>query len=255
MTTQPDRPITDADLMAYLDRSLDAARETEVEAALDTDADARARLEGWRHQNALIANFYDPVLYEPLPPRLNVRRMAANQQVSRQVWERMAAAAVICLTVGAAGGWYVARPGKPTVGDPIAEALAAHRLYAEDIAHPVAVSGNTGGTLGIWLSKRLDRKLTIPNLEEAGWRLVGGNLLPAGAKPGAQIMYEDSEGRRLTLFFTPIAPNGDSAPHYAMVGDLDAMSWTDGNLDCTIVGPIRRQDIRRIAAAVYEQAS
>ena len=259
MTTEPGGRISDADLMAYLDHSLHATRAAEIEATLDADPDARSRLAEWRHQNALINSLYEPVAAEPVPARLNIRRMAGERQVARQSWQRMAAAAVICLAIGGSGGWYLGHPRAVMEGgagsDPIAEAMAAHRLYAEDIAHPVTVAGNSAGALGIWLSKRLDRKLTIPNLEQAGWRLVGGNLLPAGAKPGAQIMYEDGAGRRLTLFFTPVAPHGDSTPHYAILGDLNAMSWTDGSLDCTIVGPIGRQDLKRIASDVYEQES
>jgi anti-sigma factor RsiW len=255
MTTERGHRITDADLMAYLDRSLDVGRAAEIKAALDADPEARSRLADWRQQNARIASLYGSVAAERVPPRLNVRVMAADRRDSRQVWARMAAVAIVCLTIGAAGGRYLARPVEHVAGDSMTEALAAHQLYAGDVAHPVAVIGNGGGALGFWLSKRLDRKLTIPNLEQAGWRLVGGSLVPAGAEPGAQIMYEDGGGRRLTLFFTPITATGDSTPHYATAGDLDAMSWTDGGLDCTIVGPIGRQDIKRIAAAVYEQAS
>jgi hypothetical protein len=82
----------------------------------------------------------------------------------------------------------------------------------------------------------------------AGWTLVGGNLLPAGDRPGAQIMYEDAAGRRLTPFFTPVAARKDGTPRFATTTDLDMMSGTDSSLNCTIVAPIGRAEIKQIAA-------
>jgi anti-sigma factor RsiW len=263
MTSQPDGIVSDADLMAYLDRSLDAARTAQIEAALALDPDLRSRLAEWQHQNALMASLYQPAASEPLPSRLDVRRMEADRQDRKHMWQRLAAAAVLCVAIGAGGGWYVAQrdiglSGPGTTQQAFAglmdNALAAHRLYAADPTRPVAVSGNDGDALAIWLSKRLDRKLTIPNLDNVGWHLVGGTLLPAGDKPGAQIMYEDGEGRRLTLFFTPVLRQKDNAPpRFATSADLNVMNWTDAGLSCTIVAPIARQDIKQIAAEVYDQ--
>ncbi|HTI03430.1 MAG TPA: anti-sigma factor [Acidisoma sp.] len=257
MTGKRASKITDADLMAYLDRSLDAARVGEIESALATDAEARTRLAIWQQQNALIANLYQPAATEPLPPSLNVRRMAAERKAVHQGWQRMAAAVILSLGIGAGGGWYLGNrsPGAGRGALPVqmTAALTAYRLYAGEVAHPVDVSGNPSGELGAWLSKRLDRTLRIPDLHAAGWALVGGSLLPAGDKPGAQIMYEDAAGRRLTLFFTPVAPRKDDTPRFATAAGLDMMSWTDASLNCTIVAPIGRANIKLIAADVYEQ--
>jgi anti-sigma factor RsiW len=261
MTAQPGHRIPEAELMAYLDRSLNAARAAEVEAALEADPEARARLAEWQHQNAMLGALYPSTEREPLPPRLNPRRMAAVQTQSRHRWQSMAAAAILCLGLGGAGGWYLGQrnayaPGAVAAraSDTLmAEAVTAHRLYAADIAHPVQISGNPADALGIWLSKRLDRKLTVPNLERSGWRLIGGNLVPAGNAAGAQIMYEDTAGQRLTLFFTPAASVLDGTPRFMTAGNLDVMNWADARLNCTIVGPVGRQDIKRIAAEVYDQ--
>lgn len=122
----------------------------------------------------------------------------------------------------------------------MAEAVTAHRLYAADIAHPVQISGNPADALGIWLSKRLDRKLTVPNLERSGWRLIGGSLVPAGDMAGAQIMYENTAGQRLTLFSTPAASHPDGTPRFMTAGNLDVMNWADARLDRTIIGPVER---------------
>ena len=207
MTTEPGGRISDADLMAYLDHSLHATRAAEIEATLDADPDARSRLAEWRHQNALINSLYEPVAAEPVPARLNIRRMAGERQVARQSWQRMAAAAVICLAIGGSGGWYLGHPRAVMEGgagsDPIAEAMAAHRLYAEDIAHPVTVAGNSAGAL-----RHLAFQAPRPEADDSEFGtggLAACRRQPAsrgGPSRGAQIMYEDGAGRRLTLFFT-----------------------------------------------------
>lgn len=256
MSSQPSR-ISDADLMAYFDHSLDATRTAEIEARLPGDQDAQDRLAEWRRQNALIASLYQPAAAEPLPSRFNVRHMAAKRGAIRQNWMQIAASALLCLSIGGAGGWYAGqRSAELHAGSTsvlIDDALVAHRLYSSELLHPVAVWGNPGNHLAIWLSKRLSHKLVIPDLTPAGWSLVGGSLLPAGTSPAAQIMYEDANGRRLTLFITSAGQVKDHSPRFASAGDLNALNWTDGGVTCTIVGAVDRDEMKQIAAEVYNQ--
>ena len=83
--------------------------------------------------------------------------------------------------------------------------------------------------------------------------MVGGSLLPSGPGPAAQIMYEDRQGWRITLFVTPVAAGPETAPRFARSGDLQALNWRDATLDCTIVGDVDRKILNTIAGAVYSQ--
>jgi len=47
-------PIEEADLHAYVDERLDAQRRRAVEAYLETDAEARAKVAAWREQVRLL---------------------------------------------------------------------------------------------------------------------------------------------------------------------------------------------------------
>ncbi len=255
--TSPSPRISDSDLMAYFDHSLDPARVAEIEVLLADDQAAQERLAEWRRQNGLIASLYQSTADEPLPARLDVRHMAVRHRTARQSWMRIAASALLCLSLGGAGGWYLGRhAGVPSPASPsmlITDAVAAHRLYTRELLHPVAVSGNPGNHLSLWFSKRLDRKLTIPDLTQAGWSLVGGSLLPVGTSPAAQVMYEDATGRRLTLFIFPAGHVQAQSPRFAKAGDLNALNWTDGGVNCTIVGAIGHDEMKEIAAEVYNQ--
>lgn len=256
MTQEPSL-ISDADLMAYLDRALDTARAADLEARLAQDPEAQARLAEWQRQNALIGALYAPAAAEPVPPRLDVRRMAARRDQYRGTWLRMAATALLCLGLGSGAGWYLGtrHSGAPAGAERMALAVAAYRLYATDLVHPVQVEGDAEGKLGRWFAKRLDRPLTVPDLRPAGWSLVGGSLLPAGDGRAAQIMYESAEGQRMTLYFTKIAAGAHGSSRFDRQSGLDVMSWTDGALNCTIVAPVSRKEIKRLATMVYDQLS
>ena len=45
-----------------------------------------------------------------------------------------------------------------------------------------------------WLSRRLGRQLTAPDLAAQGFDLIGGRLLPASTGPAAQLMIRIRAG-------------------------------------------------------------
>ena len=71
----------------------------------------------------------------------------------------------------------------------------AYAVYTPEQRHPVEVAASEEEHLISWLSKRLNRPLSVPSLQEYGYSLVGGRLLPGEAGPAAQFMYENPERR------------------------------------------------------------
>lgn len=254
--TPASQDISDTDLLAYVDGALSAEAAQRIARWLDSHPEQKARVESWRRQNASIASLYEPVTAEPVPPRLDVRHMHAVHKRAGPGWRPVAAAAVLCLIV-ASGAWSLGyRAASRTAyshDSPVAEAFAAHRLYASEMLHPVQVAGNRRGELSQWLSDRLDYRLVIPDLSAMGWHLLGGSLVPVGSKPGALLMYENAQGRRVTLSLTVAPRPGDTEPRYARSDALASLTWQDGRLDCTVVGPIDHKALHRIATAVYRQ--
>ena len=70
-------------------------------------------------------------------------------------------------------------------------AIAAHRIYVSERLHPVEVPAEQEAHLVQWLSRRVGKPLTAPNLKPQGYRLIGGRLLPAGGEAAALFMYEN----------------------------------------------------------------
>jgi anti-sigma factor RsiW len=73
-------------------------------------------------------------------------------------------------------------------------------VYAPERRHAVEVAAAQDDHLVTWLSKRLNRTLTIPSLHGYECELVGGRLLPGEDGPAAQFMYQDASGERHMLY-------------------------------------------------------
>jgi len=252
VTTGPDR-IDDGDLHAYADGRLEAERREAIERVLADDPAAAQRVRDWQVQNAAIAAAYGPFADEPVPARLCPKTMARNR---RAPWIRIAAALVL-VAVGFGGGWLARdRVETTAVGGGTtlaADAISAHRVYAVEVRHPVEVDAAQEAHLVKWLSKRLDHPLRVPDLGAAGFRLVGGRLLPSDGDAAAQFMFEDAGGRRITLYAARNADNRETAFQYQAAGNTGAFYWLDGPVGYAIIGDVDRQTLLDLAHAVYEQ--
>ncbi|HEX4943072.1 MAG TPA: anti-sigma factor [Usitatibacteraceae bacterium] len=247
-------------LQAFVDGALNASERATVEAALAQDADANRRALRFMEQRRLLHEQFDPVLLEPVPERLHMRRPP---------WLDYARAASV-LVVGVAIGlampyaWKGGRLATPEVASapavaPVPAALAmraarAHLVYASEVRHPVEVDASQQDHLVAWLSKRLGTKLKVPVLGEEGFELLGGRLLPGPDGPVAQFMYQESSGKRLTLYVSARAKNeGQTAFRFAREDGVSVFYWIDGNWGYALSGEIDKSALSRVSTSVYRQ--
>ena len=251
-----ERKITEHDLHAYADGALDGPARAAVEAYLAEHPAAVGEVEDFKRQSETLRALYGPVAAEPVPHRLNAYRIERESRIRTVTWSRMAAAAVLLLAAGTAGGWYgraLYAPETPAQVALVDEAMEAHRVYSGEVVHPVEVWAGQKDHLQSWLSKRLARTLTVPDLRSDGLTLVGGRLLPAANGPAAQFMYEDDTGRRVTLYIIPAKEGRETSFHYASLDRLEAFFWTDEAISCALVGDLPRDRLQQIATQAYKQ--
>lgn len=257
-------PIGDDDLHGYVDKRLDPARIAEVEAYIAAHPDAASRILQYREQREALRSALRHKHDEPVPVRL---RVASIQAERRRRWRQRLgriAATGLWLLIGAAGGWIaneelaagpparVATPF-PAPGNAVAqEALAAHRVFAAEVRHPVEVDVTQEKHLVEWLSRRLGRPLKVPDLAAQGYRLMGGRLLPASAGPAAQLMYEGAPGRRLTVYLTA-EDGGETSFRYVQDGELGGFYWRDAGFGYAVLAQADRPDLLAAAEAIYRQ--
>ena len=66
-------------------------------------------------------------------------------------------------------------------------------------------------------------------------------------------MYQDANGRRLTLYVSTDVQNRETAFRYVREGELHVFYWIDRTLGYALAGDVGKEEMLRIARAVYEQ--
>jgi anti-sigma factor RsiW len=201
-------------------------------------------------QNSLLRRQFDPVLTEPIPARMYLKR---------QAWHEYARAAIF-IAVGVAIGMSLPllrpAPANPAlVGTPLPiRAARAHLVYSPEVRHPVEVDAREQDHLVKWLSKRLDLPLKVPVLAAEGFELLGGRLLPGTDGPVAQFMYQDATGKRLTLYVTrPHKGDEVTAFRFAQEGRVSVFYWIDRDCGYALSGEVEKPQLARVASLVYKQ--
>ena len=146
------------------------------------------------------------------------------------------AGSAVGLAAGVVAGWQL--HASRTVAPPQAEvpgfvkrAAVAHAVYSPEVRHPVEVGADQEQHLVAWLSKRLGAPLRAPKLDDVGYFLVGGRLLPGENGPVAHFMYQSKQGTRITLYVrTDAAGNRETAFRYAAEGNVKVFYWIDRKL-------------------------
>lgn len=256
--------VTEADLQAWVDGQLAADARARVEAWLHDHPKDAERLAQYGRLNRALRD-YDAVLAEPIPSQLR----ALAQQPPRRRMPRYAAVLAWCAlggviggVVGGAAGWQwrdkiASRGGAPAAQSFARHAAIAHAVFSPEVRHPVEVGADQEAHLVAWLSKRLGSQLRVPHLGEQGYTLVGGRLLPGqpeDRQPGAQFMYQDGKGQRLTLYVrADTAASRETAFHFAQEKTVGVFYWVDQKLGYALSGEIDKGELLRVANAVYKQ--
>ena len=252
-------PVTDADLNAYVDGQLATSRVAAVEDALAHDP----ALAGWvadaRHHNAALRDALDPLLEEAIPERLLAAAAGPAKVAQRRGrhWLMPALAAAATLLLGLSVGWYARDADLERAGTPTTftrQAALTHALYAGDVNRPVEVWAPEEKRLVTWLSKRLGFAVSAPDLNSAGFALVGGRLVAGHQNPTALFMYENSDKQRLSLQVRkqPV-DGGEVAFRYAVENGVGVFYWIEDNCSYALSGNLDRAQLLAVGRVVYGQ--
>jgi anti-sigma factor RsiW len=249
-------PIGEDELQAYVDERLDGPRRAAVEAHLARTPELRERIQAERRHRASLRSLLQDKVDEPIPARLRIASIKAARRARLTRRSGLAAAALAIFVVGVGAGW-LAKEQRPSIAmsaptTSVAQgATAAYRTFVVEVAHPVEVGAAQEAHLLQWLSKRLGRKLEAPDLSPFGYRLIGGRLLPGGSGAAAQLMYEDSTGRRLTLYVRA-ADGTETAFRFQKDGDAATFAWIDQGFGFAVTATASREELLPIAEAIYK---
>ncbi len=244
-------PIVREELLhAYVDDLLEPGQRAEVERYLAEHPNEEERIASYRRQRELIRDAFDRVLKEPVPESIRVERFGQRRHPALR-----AAAVVIWIALGAVLGWVLRGEHSATSMQTAAEtelvqrARMAHVIYTAENTRAVEVAASQQDAMIRWLSKRMNAAVRVPNLTEFGFQALGGRLLPGIDGPACQIMYQNADGKRLTIYLA----RADGATRPLRFGDDDRVHvvfWSDGTLAFAVSGELGNEQLARIAAAV-----
>lgn len=229
MTSDGD-PVTELDLLAYVDGHLDPERQRVVEAHLaGHPADAR-RVAADIAIGQGIRRIFEGMYTDRPPSRLTARLNPRQRPIGRAI------AAGLAAVVGVAGGavgWWVGTQHQET-------AVAA-------TAQP---AGQIGPDQGVRrLAAHLAEGIRVPDLSAAGFRLVRQNVVGNGDRPTVQITYADSAGQRVDLFLQP--RNEPVRFRYEEADKRGLLSWSDGPIVYALTGDLPADALRALGEAVH----
>jgi anti-sigma factor RsiW len=242
-------PIGERDLHAYVDGQLDADRRAQVEGYLASQPQAREQVQQWREQNQALHRLYDGVMNEAIPMQLTA-------VLKPKPGLQSLAAGIACLACGLVAGWFahgaMTQSNMPSGSAAFARnALAAHVLYVAEKRHPVEVTAEQQEHLLTWLSKRLDAPIRAPNLQDQGFTLLGGRLLPGDDGPLAQLMYESATGERLTLTVKHATRQAETGFQLLEKNGNAVFYWIDRDYGYALSGDISKARMLELAHAVH----
>ncbi|MDP4022720.1 anti-sigma factor [Methylobacterium sp. NEAU 140] len=230
-------PITDSDLIAFVDGQLDPMRRLDVEAHLAAHPESAARVMADLHdRDALRACFAQVPGPGPERNRALARRLDRSFRW-RRVASRLKRAAAIAVLVGA--GWLahdeIGRFGVPdtlaAAADPALIEDARQARAAAKLRMTLAASGETAPYDRARI--RAATGIVLPPLPE-GWQVRDLQIFPSRHGPGIEIAFESGDLGETSLFATR---NGRSGPA-AMTDSVDGavLSWTAGDTAYALSG-------------------
>jgi anti-sigma factor RsiW len=259
MTREP-FAITADTLHAFADGQLGEAERAAVELYLAAHPDAAADVATWQRQNEAMLALFPSAANETIPAKLSPHRIANEIRTGRRQSFVNIAAAITLVVLGGGIGWFgrdYATPTKAASDYLIEAAVTAHTLYVKEKTRAVEVAADAPNLM-TWLSNRITTPIDAPNLTSEGYTFLGGRLLPSDPKdgvpsPAAQLMYENGEAQRVTLYITSGLPDKKEAWQFETVGGVEAYYWANDTVTCTVVADLPEQQLRMLGRKVFEQ--
>jgi anti-sigma factor RsiW len=249
-------PITECDLHAFVDEALGPERRIEVANYLANDPEAALRVQSYRRQREELRAALAPVAEEPVPPEFNLVRMMAAHRTSRAAGWQAAAAAVLILGIGGAGGWSLhsvfERP-RAGISALAQEATDSYAVFAPDRVRPVEIKATDRSELVKWASQRLSRPVAVPDLSASGYRFMGGRLIATSHGPAVLFMYDDDHGTRLVLLSRLMADDKNAPMAQHSHGSITGFAWADKGIGYSLVGHISSQLLHSLADEARRQ--
>ena len=230
-------PPSERDLHAYVDHQLLDSDRRVLETYLAAHPEVAAQVQAWQQDAQLLRASLSGALQQPPNPALDPALI--RQRLKQQSRRHFASAAVLLIAVslGGLGGWHAREATQPALL-PMADAMQAFRLFAQEGIMPADYKGQDSGTMQAWLDRYFNQAHRLPDLSQAGFTPVSGRLLTTEQGAAAMVLYQDAQGRRISFYIRPPGPNNGFLPRGERTADgLQAQYWSGDGYNYAVVSP------------------
>jgi len=231
-------PPSERDLHAYVDHQLLESDRRVLETYLAAHPEVAAQVHAWQQDAQLLRAALSGVLHQPANPGLDP--MLIRQRIKHQSRRHFATAAVLLIAVslGGIGGWHAREATQPPLL-PMADAMQAYRLFAQDGIMPADYRSSDSGTMQTWLDRYFKQAHRLPDLSQAGFKPVSARLLTTEQGAAAMVLYEDAQGRHISFYIRPPGPDNGFLPRGNRSADgLHAEYWSGAGYNYAMVSPV-----------------
>jgi anti-sigma factor RsiW len=168
----------------------------------------------------------------------------------------VAAAVVLGLGLGGGGGWWLhgaVRPSPVGIAALAQQATESYAVFAPDRERPVELRAADSATLVSWASARLGRPVAVPDLSGAGYRLMGGRLVPTAQGAALLFMFDNDRDSRLVLLTRPMAQERDTPMAHHDGGAVQAFTWASEGDGYSLVGGLPPDALHSLADEARRQ--
>lgn len=231
-------PPSEHDLHAYVDHQLSDDDRQLVETFLAGNPQTCAQVRAWQQDAQQLRAALGGALQQPANPDLDPALI--RQRLKRQSRRHLASAAalLIAVSVGGVSGWQAREMTLLNAAQPMADAMQAYRLIAQQGLLPADFKAGEDGNMQGWLDRYFTRANRLPDLSGAGFKPVSGRLLSTEQGPAAMVVYEDQSGHKISFYVRPPGPKNFLLPRGSRSdGDLQAEYWSGGGYNYAMVSP------------------
>ena len=247
-----DRKFSDEELTAFLDGEAEHTPMAEIERALESDAEIRARLDALRIERDALKRAFDGLLNAaPAMPAqqrtARVHQLQTPPRAKSSGWFPTAMAAMLALGIGFGGG-YLLRDRLITsdgVLPPVVQKKEGWRarvanyqdFYGQATLAAVNLSDTEAQAQLEMASQALGKKFDLSTLRSsAALEYKRGQVLHLNGKPLIQLAFVAKSGAPVALCIVKAKPGAKPDLRYKEFRGMKSASWAKNGFDYFLIG-------------------
>jgi len=229
----------------YVDNELDPAAQQDFSAHLATCGECpdavSEQMELKKALRVAGARFTAPpelhaAIYKSIHPARNV-----------SPWWKWAMAPVCLLLLGTIG-FFLYPKSRP---DPMIASLVDSHNTAMASPNPVDVVTNDLHNVRPWFAGKLPFTFQMPNVKDTPFTLIGGKLVYAEQRAGAQLLYQAGQ-HKISIFIFQARDQKTTVPVWNHDVTFTAASWTAGGRACYLISDANRDEAGKLVTMFQE---